>query len=646
MADADTQSMRAALTNMLDRFAKRRPKRVLFTTFNFSSAFFETNVLPLLAGSAVEELAGSAENAKELNTVLAQVRTLVVCDRSALPEAKGEYRYALMPVGLASGRFHPKVILMSGELDVGGYGLSLAVASANLSLAGWAVNREVVGVTEVAVGHVDELNRLLEWLELQAQLRIGWLGQGEVREEGQPREVLVALRQALKAHARPDRRGDPTLHIGLPTDSTSLIDALAAGGPWRQATAVSPFWGEVAALRRRIGAAKVCFVPSIGRAGQYGFPLDTLSDASADFLRFQSEADRYTHAKALLLEGKQGNVLAIGSANFTGAALLNSEGLLRNVEAMLRYALDRFDPWSQTFTELDRTQISADASGDEEGAPPLPPFYAEAFCDWHERRCHLQLLLHPDAKVSHLWAELAGSEVALEPESTDLQMKSVPFTARRPIGEFLVRYRQAGEERRYRGLVTQMNAEDDDLGYRPRPRLDAVLELLRNLDPESEEGHGGGLRGDASGDDEGLYEPIFDFFPLFQASYKMRRFYARHRHLRPFSNSAPQGLPMLLRAVQLQPAQTPEAIIGRYVQLSEVRELAEQLAPLRRPEDQFDDAGVRQELATLEESLEELLLTSKGFERLPGASPDQERAKRFLNWFRQELKTRTEGVRT
>lgn len=646
MADADTQPMRAALTAMLDGFVQRRPDWVLFTTFNFSSAFFEANVLPLLSGSAVEELAGSAENAKELNTILAQVRTLVVCDRSALPEAKGEYRYALMPVGLASGRFHPKVILMSGELAAGGKGLSLAVASANLSLSGWAVNREVVGVTEVAASHVDPLDRLLSWLEAQAKSRVAWLDAGESREEGQPRIVLAKLRQALKADARPDRPGDPTLHIGLPTDTTALIDALAAGGPWTQATAVSPFWGELDALCCRIGAEKMCFVPSIGRAGQYGFPLDTLSDASADFLRFQNEADRYTHAKALLLEGKQGNVLAIGSANFTGAALMNSEGGLRNVEAMLRYALDRFDPWSQTFTELDRAQISADASGDEEGAPPLPPFDAEAFCDWKERKCWLRLVLHPDAQVSRLSAELGGAEVALKPESTDPQIEAVPFTARPPIGELLVRYRQAGEERRYRGLVTQMNAVDDDFGYRPRPRLDAVLELLRNLDPESEEGHGGGLRGDASGDDEGLYEPIFDFFPLFQASYKMCRFYARHQHLSPFSTSAPQGLPILLRAVQLQPAQTPEAIIGRYVQLSEVRELAEQLAPLRRPEDQFDDAGLRQELETLEKSLEELLLKSKGFERLPGAPPDQERAKRFLNWFRQELKTRTEGVRT
>lgn len=362
MADADTQPMRAALTAMLDGFVQRRPDWVLFTTFNFSSAFFEANVLPLLSGSAVEELAGSAENAKELNTILAQVRTLVVCDRSALPEAKGEYRYALMPVGLASGRFHPKVILMSGELAAGGKGLSLAVASANLSLSGWAVNREVVGVTEVAASHVDPLDRLLSWLEAQAKSRVAWLDAGESREEGQPRIVLAKLRQALKADARPDRPGDPTLHIGLPTDTTALIDALAAGGPWTQATAVSPFWGELDALCCRIGAEKMCFVPSIGRAGQYGFPLDTLSDASADFLRFQNEADRYTHAKALLLEGKQGNVLAIGSANFTGAALMNSEG---------GYAMWRRCCAMRSIGSIPGARPSPSWTGPK--SPPMPP---------------------------------------------------------------------------------------------------------------------------------------------------------------------------------------------------------------------------------------------------------------------------------
>ena len=51
--------MRNALEQMLAQFAGGKPAWALFTTFTFSSTFFEGNVLPLLAGMPLEDLKGS-----------------------------------------------------------------------------------------------------------------------------------------------------------------------------------------------------------------------------------------------------------------------------------------------------------------------------------------------------------------------------------------------------------------------------------------------------------------------------------------------------------------------------------------------------------------------------------------------------------
>ena len=81
--------MRQALEQMLARFQKEKVEAVLFTTFNFSSSFFESKVLPMLAGNTVDELRETTLAAAQLNEFLLGTRTVVVCDRSAQPDPKG-----------------------------------------------------------------------------------------------------------------------------------------------------------------------------------------------------------------------------------------------------------------------------------------------------------------------------------------------------------------------------------------------------------------------------------------------------------------------------------------------------------------------------------------------------------------------------
>jgi hypothetical protein len=82
----------------------------------------------------------------------------------------------------------------------------------------------------------------------------------------------------------------------------------------------------------------------------------------------------------------------------------------------------------------------------------------------------------------------------------------------------------------FRGLVTQVNALPDELGYQPRPRLKKILELLRGLNPDAPDskareraalGLGGG-----DGEEEPA-EPTFDFFGLFQGTWKLLEYYQK-----------------------------------------------------------------------------------------------------------------------
>lgn len=59
--------MRSTLEYIRDQFDPELPRHVLFTTFNFSSRFFEANVLPLLLGDVLDELKGTSDTRYDMN---------------------------------------------------------------------------------------------------------------------------------------------------------------------------------------------------------------------------------------------------------------------------------------------------------------------------------------------------------------------------------------------------------------------------------------------------------------------------------------------------------------------------------------------------------------------------------------------------
>ncbi|NYE60319.1 hypothetical protein FHW58_001471 [Duganella sp. 1224] len=640
--------MRTALSGMLEQFADGKPSQVLFTSFNYSAAFFENNVLPLLCGTALDTIKESPPSRAFLNEQLADMQVVVACDHSAHPEPKSNLRYGLMSVALRGGRFHPKLILMHGRLKSGRPGLWLCVTSANLSYSGWGVNREVFGTTPVSAQHAAQLAPLLEWLRQQAQARAAGL---EAREEGETRQVLLSLLNALREYSLPDAAaaGLPSLHLALPAPVREahppLLAALLGGQSWQSASVISPFWSGVRKLLDTIrdergGHAAFELVPAMQTADGYSFPA-IQPQLPADYARFVEEPERYTHAKAMLLSAPGRKVLCIGSANFTAAALQHGQGYLSNVEAMLRYQVGPDYNWSGMLTALDQEAGRARDDADE-GAPPLPPFQAEVAYDWHSRQFHCSVTPDPAARLGALTLEVGPLQHVFRCDDAATQHARLPLTLRQPVRSYQLHYARNGVDAIHVGLVTQLNADDDQLDYLPKPRLDQLLLLLLGLVPGKTHPRlraGGGGDGEDS-DPDGLdhADPVFDFFSFFLATDKLRRYYAvpGQQAGNPLGTGTATVF-ALYRAVTVQAAATPSDQIGRYVQLAELRETLAWLQA-RYPDQAPHPAPalLDSELRQLEASLAPLLSASPHWQAMFGPRPPD--ARTFLNWFREELK--------
>jgi hypothetical protein len=110
-------TIKNAYQRLLERFEPNTIGSVLFTTFNFSPGFFESNVLPLVG----DLMAGSDDESSttQINHSLGKTGITVVCYSNTHPGPKGHYRYGLLSVGLPHGFFHPKIIVVTGKLKSG-----------------------------------------------------------------------------------------------------------------------------------------------------------------------------------------------------------------------------------------------------------------------------------------------------------------------------------------------------------------------------------------------------------------------------------------------------------------------------------------------------------------------------------------------
>lgn len=642
------QTIRDAFSHMLDKFQDRKPSHLLFTSFTFASAFFESNVLPLLCGYTIDQLESAKVRPDAINEALETINTLVVCDRSANPDPKGDFRYGLMTVGLERGRFHPKIILMAGTLkDSGKSGLWLSVSSANISMSGWGLQREVVGATAVGVDHARQLQPLLEWLSQQAEAKVALAGTSST-EEGAVRMILRHLLDRLGTDALKQRSNMPSLHLALPAPinpaPAPLLPALAGSNSWDSVTVISPFWSEVPKLIKHINAKQYRLVPSMSASG-YGYPTLAVKPPTLEFQCFKTDGLRYTHAKAILLTGKGKYVLCIGSANFTSAAMLNNPQMM-NVEAMLRYRLDR-DPWQDILMPLAYEPGKKNVDP-EEGAPLLPPFDAEVLYDWKRQQFICKVSRNAGSTLASVVLDLGKitETITLAPP----QPLVIAAVLRRPARSYKLSYEDPRGQQLYVGLVTQLNADSIQLGYSPRPRLDLILASLHRLmpgqpgkTPRQAKSRRASELCDDSVDPDGAEpdEPVYDLFSFFRATEKLLQHYRADRKTgRPYASMG-NTLYTLYQAVWAQAIPNDTARIGRYILMAELRAATEELGAGPLP----DDTQVRNnmiatidaELTALTAVLLPLLQQSPHFQKMFGNKKLKPQAAVFLQWFKEQL---------
>ena len=141
---APTKTLRDALDELIGDITDI--DALLFTTFGLSVEFFEDCVLGTLAFdeprlSSAHDVFGASEYCDEVNLG-------IFYDANITEAIDKRVSFQSFPVFVDDGAFHPKVIVASGDVD-GERVIRLLVGSANLSLAGWAHNREIYATVDV-----------------------------------------------------------------------------------------------------------------------------------------------------------------------------------------------------------------------------------------------------------------------------------------------------------------------------------------------------------------------------------------------------------------------------------------------------------------------------------------------------------------
>lgn len=309
--------------SQLDLIRSHPWRRVAFTTYALSLAFFEAVVLDAL-------LRGRGRHA----LILADVEGV----RASLGElgARGAGRdYGVEPVAVSHGVFHPKITVLSGE------DCHLMVGSGNLTFGGWGGNFELVEHLHpsFAAAAFSDAAQFFERLASEPSVRHG--------AGRQCQDIAEDLRTAARGQSNSGAiRLIHSLDAGLSEQIVAYADEL--GGATRMMVA-APYWDEgqaVSQLAGRLGLESVSAHVHPGgsaRGTVANWPVSPSVSIEPVCIDFAQTDVRPLHAKAFEVLCKRGRLLISGSANATGAALVAGG----NVEAsVLRIQRERLVGWT------------------------------------------------------------------------------------------------------------------------------------------------------------------------------------------------------------------------------------------------------------------------------------------------------------
>lgn len=335
-------------------------KRVVFTSYALSLAFFETVVMDALARAGAQDIS-------------------LLCDlqgvRASLAETgvRGVGReYRLEPVALFNGlAFHPKIGAFIGEDQA-----FITLGSGNLTFGGWASNLETVEVL-----HPDFASRAFEDV---AALFAGLADHPRIRHAAADICGDLSSDLSLAARGRIDRGGLRVFHSlgrGIGSQVVELAEEL---GGCTRLSAASPFFdadgSAIAAMAQDLSVDKVHLHwggttvtgsappwPWVSKSPIRAVALDAFADTSG-----RQGRPRPLHAKAYELVCRRGRILVSGSANATRAGLIQGVGEGSdqggNVEAVVvRIQPSRTPVWGWTETEAPQfASWTSDAAEAEE----------------------------------------------------------------------------------------------------------------------------------------------------------------------------------------------------------------------------------------------------------------------------------------
>lgn len=294
----------------------------IFLTFSFDALFFERIVLPALRASGNRAV-------------------LVVTDLDELSDIQAAWSGQLVQLGRryqvfaydSSGAFHPKMIVRIGK----GRG-AVWIGSANLTFAGWSVNRELGTAWTFGEGRSDGGGWFLQLL-------------GTLKQQGATESQLICLdriaREAwisnIDEHAAQDGAALLTTFSGTPL-ATQLVERWRG----RSFSSLRVMTGSTDArgaflrhLHREFGIIESDILVDRGRcsfqsAELMDLPLEVVVSAPV------TESSNPLHAKFYWFEGSDGPAAVFGSANCSAAAWLVEASSNGNHEAVVVY--DQPDP--------------------------------------------------------------------------------------------------------------------------------------------------------------------------------------------------------------------------------------------------------------------------------------------------------------
>lgn len=327
--------------SQLDLIRSHPWRRVAFTTYALSLAFFEAVILDAL-------VRGNGRNA----LILADIEGV----RASLGEqgARGAGRdYEIEPVAAAAGIFHPKLTVLTGADDC-----HLMVGSGNLTFGGWGGNFEVVehlhpDFAATAFGDASD------FFELLAASHVARHGAAD-----QCHDIADDLRKSVRG--RSDRGDIRILHSIRGGIARQIADLAGELGGATSLLVASPYWdngqaiSDLAALLELDRVQAHVHPGGAARGTAASWPLGATTTIEPVCLDFANKDARPLHGKLFEVLCKRGRLLVSGSANATTSAL--SAGM--NIEAsVVRIQRERLSGW--TFAKADPPEFLEPLKEDE-----------------------------------------------------------------------------------------------------------------------------------------------------------------------------------------------------------------------------------------------------------------------------------------